>query len=346
MATIDGGQLRSAAPLRPTGSAQLRLLAKVARMYHERGLRQSDIAAQLHISQPRVSRLLKQAAEVGIVRTTVVLPSGVHTDLEDELAGRYGLRDMIVVDSGGSIGHEIPALGAAAASYLESTLIRDEVVGISSWSATLLATAEAMRPFSRPVADRIVQIVGGHGYPGVQMQATRLVDLLAGLTGAEPVLLPAPVFLGSTAVRDVIANDPTVAEAMASWGELTCALVGIGSLEPSPLLRQSGNAVSEEDQAELRRLGAVGDVCLRFFDEHGEVVHSHLEERVLGITPVQLKGVDRRIGIAGGLQKLAAIRAALRGHWINVLVTDLSVAEALLSDRDDPLDVGLRPSTA
>src|SRR3981081_3745877 len=81
------------APVRSPAPDQLRLLTKVARMYHERGLRQPQIAAQLHISQPRVSRLLKQAVEIGIVRTMVVPPSGVYTDLEEAIEQRYGIDD-------------------------------------------------------------------------------------------------------------------------------------------------------------------------------------------------------------------------------------------------------------
>jgi predicted XRE-type DNA-binding protein len=37
---------------------QVRLMTKVARMYHERGIRQADIAEALNISQAKVSRLL------------------------------------------------------------------------------------------------------------------------------------------------------------------------------------------------------------------------------------------------------------------------------------------------
>ena len=71
-------------------------------MYHEKGIRQPRIAAELNLSQARVSRMLKQAVEVGIVHTVVTMPSGVHSDLEDELQGRYGLRDAVVVDTAGS----------------------------------------------------------------------------------------------------------------------------------------------------------------------------------------------------------------------------------------------------
>src|SRR5256885_8144415 len=113
---------------------QLRLMTKVARMYHEQGMRQPQIADQLHISQPRVSRLLRNAGQLGIIRTIVVPPPGVFADLEDEIQRRHHLRDVVVVDVAGNDGDVIPGLAAAAAIYLETPLTGGEHVGISSWS--------------------------------------------------------------------------------------------------------------------------------------------------------------------------------------------------------------------
>ena len=79
---------------RQPSAEHLRLLTKVAKLYHEQGVRQPQIAAQLHISQPRVSRLLKQAVVAGIVRTVVIPPSGVHTELEDAI-GRASCRERV-----------------------------------------------------------------------------------------------------------------------------------------------------------------------------------------------------------------------------------------------------------
>ncbi len=309
---------------------QLRLMAKVARMYHERGMRQADIATELHVSQPRVSRLLKRAAEVGVVRTVVALPPGVHTDLEEALEQRFGLTEAVVVDADGADDDVVRALGAAAATYLETTLISDERIGISSWSASLLATVEAMRPSRVRVAEEVVQFVGGIGEPRVQVQAARLLGRLAEVTGATPVFLPAPGLLGSAAGRAPLMADPTVQAVAARWPSLTTALVGIGSLEPSPLLRESGNAMAEADQDALRSAGAVGDVCLRFFDSAGVHVASALDERVVGIDPDELRAIPRRIGVAGGRRKHTAILAALRGGWVTVLVTDAAEARRLL----------------
>jgi DNA-binding transcriptional regulator LsrR (DeoR family) len=309
---------------------QLRLLAQVARMYHERGLKQPEIAAELHLSQPRVSRLLKQAVDLGIVRTVVTLPPGVYTDLEDAVRDRYALREVVVVDAGGAGGDVIRALGAAAAQYLDATLTGGEIIGISSWSETLLSAVESLRPQNGQPAEQVVQLVGGVGNPQVQVQATRLASRLAEMTGADPVFLPAPGLVSSPEVRRALMDDSSVADVVAAWGRVTMALVGIGSLEPSPLLRSSGNAVVEADQEMLRRLGAVGDVCYRFFDEDGTLVRSELDDRVMGIPPEKLRLISRRVGIAGGERKLTAIRAALLGGWVNVLITDLNMARGLL----------------
>lgn len=307
---------------------QLRLMARVARMYHERGMRQSEIAEHLHVSQPRVSRLLKRAGEVGIVRTTVALPPGVFTDVEEQLERAFGLAQVVVADAADT--DVTPAIGAAAADYLAATLIGSDTVGISSWSASLLAMVGAMRPFRGQVVDTVVQLVGGLGEPRVQLQATRLIGQFASHTGAEPLILPTPGVLGSASARKSLMEDSTVADVRAAWGRLTVALVGIGALEPSDLARQSGNAFPETDRAVLEAAGAVGDVCFRFFDADGHMVRSDVDERVIGIPPEELRQVDRRVGVAGGPGKTAAIRGALLGGWINVLVTDVETALSLL----------------
>ena len=309
---------------------ELRLLTRVARMYHEDGLRQGEIAASLHLSQPRVSRLLRRATETGIVRTVVTPPPGLHAELEDRLRDVYGLLDAVVADAPESGRDVTPALGAATAAYLETTLTSGERLGVASWSATLMAAAEAMPRRTTIQAEQIVQLVGGLGTPRVQMRATGLVARLADLTAARAVLVPAPGLLPSQSVRDALVADPGVAAGMAAWDELTMALVGIGSLEPSSLLEASGNAIGPFELGLLRQLGAVGDVCFRFFDSVGVPVGSDLDRRVLGISVEQIRAIERRIGVAGGSRKLPAIRAALLGRWINVLVTDAASAQHLV----------------
>src|SRR4051794_30685975 len=168
--------------------SRIRLLTKISRMYHERGLRQPEIAQRLHISQASVSRLLKKATEVGIIRTVVMTPDGVYADLEEQVEQAFALQDVVVVDTDhDSDAAILRALGAAAAVYLEETLTGGERIGISSWSSTLLAMVESMQPGPRKVADEVVQVLGGLGAAAAQATAARLTGRLAQLTGGRAV---------------------------------------------------------------------------------------------------------------------------------------------------------------
>src|SRR3954453_9425755 len=213
-----------AAPrLIPVG--QLRLITKVARMYHERGIRQVDIAETLHLSQARVSRLLKRANELGIVRTVVVLSQGVHTEIEEALEDRYNLAEVLVVDVEGEDADVLAGLGSAGASYLESTLTGGERIGISTWSQTLLSVVERMHPLRLAGADSVVQLIGGMGVTSAQAQANRLLGELAQLLGANATFVPAPGLVGNRSIRDSLLHDSAMEAVAAEWASLTMALV-------------------------------------------------------------------------------------------------------------------------
>ncbi|MBN2177152.1 MAG: sugar-binding transcriptional regulator [Demequinaceae bacterium] len=310
---------------------RMSLVTKIARLYHEQGLRQPEIAERLHISQSRVSRFLKEAVALRIVRTVVIPPPGVHPDLEEAVRDKYGLADVVIADtSADDDAAVIAALGAAGAAYLETTLSASDRVGLSSWSSTLLATADAMSPRTVRTASEVVQVIGGVGNPSVQVKATRLTDRFAQVTGGEPKFFHAPGIVGSQAARDTLMEDPYISELCAEWKNLSVLLAGIGSLNPSTLLAASGNAVPESDLALLRDVGAVGDVCLRYFDANGELVKTELDSRVVGISSDDLRAVPRKVGIAGGGRKFEAIHAAALGKWIDVLITDVAVARRLI----------------
>jgi DNA-binding transcriptional regulator LsrR (DeoR family) len=316
---------------RVSTDGQVRLMTKIAHLYHEQGLRQSEIAGSLHISQAKVSRLLKRAGEVGIVRTVVVVSQGVHTDLEQALEERYGLLEAVIADVDGDEAAILAGLGSAGAGYLEATLSGGERIGVSSWSQTLLSVVDRLRPLRTSGADQVVQLGGGLGVAAAQAQANRLLSELAGLIGAAPTFVPAPGLVGDATVRESLLADQAMQSVAAEWQHLTMALVGIGSLQPSELLQASGNAIAPADEATLLRQGAVGDVGNRYFDLTGHLVHSDLDARVVGIGPTTFRAIPRRVGLAGGARKHVAIRAAIAGGWVNVLVTDLATARALLA---------------
>jgi DNA-binding transcriptional regulator LsrR (DeoR family) len=316
---------------------ELRLMTKVARMYYVQSIRQVDITERLGIHQSTVSRLLKRARETNLVRISVSAPSGIFPELEDALQARFNLHEAVVVDCPTEEVAMVRDLGAATAFFLETTIKPRMTIGISSWSRALFAMVEALHPSDSARGGTVVQILGGVGNANTHYQATQLAQRLANLVGASPVLLQAPGIVGSQEARKVLSLDRSVKQAADLFDSVDLALVGIGSLEPSKLLANSGNTFSTQEREELKRTGAVGDICFRFFDKDGQLVKSPLMGRVIGIEPASLKRTRRVVGVAGGPRKVQAILAALRGQWINVLITDKRTAEALLNlDKAQP----------
>ncbi|MDB5082157.1 MAG: hypothetical protein JWP00_4081 [Chloroflexi bacterium] len=311
---------------------ELRLLTKVAHLYYEQDLTQPDIAAQLDLSQATVSRLLKKAKKEKIIRITVNVPYGTYPELEENLQKTYGLKEAVVVDSLENNDMVLRDLGAAAAFYLETTLHPNDVIGISSWSSTLMAMVDAMQALNRPSQIQVLQILGGLGSPSAGIYASRLIGRLADRVRGEAVLLPVPGIVGSPDAVPIFMEDRYVQQALSLFDQVSVALVGIGSVEPSGLLASSGNIFSPEELCMLREAGAVGDICLRFFDRTGNPVLTPLNDRVIGMGLDQLCKVKRAVGIAGGPRKLNAVRGALKGRLVNVLITDRFTAENLLQD--------------
>ncbi|GAB2964716.1 sugar-binding transcriptional regulator [Streptomyces pseudoechinosporeus] len=312
---------------------EIRLMTRVARMYHTEGVRQPQIAQRLGLSQARVSRLLRKAEQQGIVRITVSAPAGTHPELEGALQERYGLRLALVADVAEDAEHLIlPELGAAAAYYLEATLRTGDVIGISSWSASLLAVVDHLQPVPGLSDVRVLQVLGGVGDPAAAEHATRLTDRMARVLHGKPVHLPSPGVAGSAASAKVLREDPFVAAGIALFPDITVALVGVGSLEPSRTLARSGNVFSPAELDRLRAAGAVGDVCLNFYDADGAPVDVGTAERVIGIGRDLLPAIPRCVAVAGGRRKTEAVRGALRGGLANVLITDRFTAERLVNE--------------
>jgi DNA-binding transcriptional regulator LsrR (DeoR family) len=317
---------------------QLRLLTRVARLYHQHGVRQREIAERLRLSQPRVSRLLRLAEEAGIVQTVVVVNPGIYTDLEDGLAERFGLVDAHVVDTLSDDDDRLHRdLGTAAAAYFEAVLVDEGVIAFGSWSRPLQAAVDAFGTSRSTTASHIVEALGDLGPPVVQHRVANATQRLADLTKAEAVFLRTPGFVTSTDLHDALLTQDLYAEnALRMLDEVDLALVGIGPLDVSEsLLTTNGSLFTTEQMAELRDLGAVGNVNLRFFDADGKRIDSSIDKLVIGMSLDQLARAKRVVGIAGGRLKHNAIRAALRGGLLDVLITDTESAGWLIANPGD-----------
>jgi DNA-binding transcriptional regulator LsrR (DeoR family) len=211
-----------------------------------------------------------------------------------------------------------------------TTLSSDEVIGVSSWSASLLAMVDQMHPLRKVERCKVVQVLGGLGNPAAEAHANHLVTRLARLVNGEPCFLPAPGVVGAASSVNVLLKDPYVQQTTSLFNKLTIALVGIGSIEPSSLVASSGNVFSRKELQEIRSRGAVGDICLRFYDANGQEIRDPAGNRVIGIDLDTFAHVPRAVGIAGGHRKYAAILGALRGKRVNILITDQFTAAKLV----------------
>jgi len=247
------------------------------------------------------------------------------------LEEKFGLTQAIVGDAiRDSEEFVLNAIGSAAAQFIESTLKTGEVIGISSWSESLLSMVDHMHPPRKVENCLVVQMLGGVGNPSAEQHANRLATRLARLVHGNARFLPAPGVVGSGSAAKVLAQDPYVREVVALFEKVTLALVGVGSIEPSALVASSGNIFSREELEALQRKGAVGDICLRFYDVNGREVNGAFDGRVIGIDLASLRRVPRSVALCGGKRKFSAILGALRGKWVNTLITDQYTAQRLL----------------
>ena len=310
-----------------------RFMTKVARMYYSQGIRQVEIASALGISQARVSRLLQAAEEANIVRTIVVIPEGLHAEIEEDVQRKYGLSQVHVVEAldpkdEAGINRD---LGEAAALILSAMQLSGKTIGYTSWSRSLRALVDALEPVRKKSdASRIVEMLGDVGPPQSQYDSTRSTRRFADLLGGTPLFIRAPGVVSSAEVHDAMVNyDAHTREAIAALDELDVALVGIGTCNIDPPLEPGGNFFTVEQFELARSLGAVGQINLRFLDAQGTPIVSELDDLVIGVTLTQLPKTGGRFAVAGGTTKYEAVRAALRGRWIDTLVTDMETAERL-----------------
>ncbi len=311
-----------------------RLLFKIAKAYYDDGLTQQQISDRLGLSRVRVSRLLRAARDERIVQITISPLQESNTDVERRLEEAYGLKEALVVTSSGRDSPTVTSqLGPIAAACLTRCLQGSEVVALS-WGTAVLAVVNALPPMDLPNV-RVVQFLGGLGELEAETHGAELARRMAQALGAKPRLIHAPGIVKDRIVRDALVTDPQVVDTLALAGRADVALVGIGVFVPGSTLL-AGNTLTREEICDLKLHGVVGDIALQFFDADGHRVDHPINDRIVGTDIERIKAIPRVIGVAGGLEKLPAIQAALRGGLVNVLVTDDQTAARLLNQARPP----------
>jgi DNA-binding transcriptional regulator LsrR (DeoR family) len=298
-------------------------------MYYDQEYNQQQIADRLHLSRPKISRLLKQAREVGIVQISVVTPSRSFIELENLLENKYGMKEVIIVDSDTQDSEKTikKQIGQEAANYLHRTISDGDTIGVT-WGTTLQAMVDSMHP-KLTENTHVIQALGGVGRPEARTHTTDISRRLSQLLESRLTLLPAPGIVGSKTAKQVLHSDGQVKAALNLFSTIDTLYVGIGAIKTNPVLNEYSDENSRKPYDEIIQSNAVGDVALRFFDVDGEPVKSELDELTIGITIEEMKKIKTVVGIASGKKKSDVILGALNGRFIDVLITDSQVARLL-----------------
>jgi DNA-binding transcriptional regulator LsrR (DeoR family) len=218
----------------------------------------------------------------------------------------------------------------AAAAYLARSLSDQQVLDLS-WGTTLLAVVDALASQSLPDL-RVVQMLGGLGRLESETYGADLTMRMAQTLGARMRLLPSPGIVASKLVRDALLQDINIAETLALAGRADLALVGIGAPMSDSVIVEAG-ILNTAELAELKAMGAVGDIALRFFDAEGQAIDHPINDRIIGLDLAQIRHIPRVVGVAGGDGKYEVIRGAVRGNLVDVLITDEITATRLLQEK-------------
>ena len=309
------------------------LLAKAARLYFVEDRSQDDIATVLGTTRSNVSRMLKQARDLGIVEIRIVDPARRDHQLERALRDRFPLVDARILEVAPDT-DVLPGVGRLAVRWLEETLRDGQVVALS-WGQTLEAMVQAVDGLSRRDVE-VVQLVGGLSSLDSAATGQELVRELSERMGARHRYLHAPALFGSAEALAMLLRERTIAAALDMAKRADIAIVGIGTPgigSSEALLTALG--LTPEERAAFDAARPVGDVCGRYYDLAGRAVGGVVGERVLAVTLDDLRAVPTVTGVAAGRDKARGILGALHGRIIDVLVCDQAAARAVLSlDRD------------
>jgi len=314
-----------------------RLILDVAHFYYE----QEEIARRIGVSRSTVSRLLDEARERGIVRIKINYPWKRNLELEQRLVTRFGLHEARVLVGGERLEEENRrGMGELAARLIDSYVKDGQVLGVS-YGRSLASTIEALDP-SREVALTVVPVIGAIGSDNPSIDGADLVRRFASAYGAEYRYLPVPLLVENIQTRDALIQLPTVYEILNLAKRADIVLLGIGALSPEVSSGIWKGYLDERQLLRLKNQGAVGHMCGQFYDGQGHLLDLEVNRRSIGIGIQTLPIIEHVIAVASGKAKTEAILGALRGKYLNILVTDDTTACSVL-DLDEASSGSPRP---
>lgn len=311
----------------------LRLMVKIAQMYYEQDLTQAEISHQLGIYRTTISRLLKKVRQLGIVTIAINYDYNENLVLEQQLKSRFNLKEAIVVSTTNPFDLEgqLALMAKQCAIFLNSIIEKNNIIGFS-WGSAVATLVEHMDSLSQSRHVTCIPMVGG---PSGKLESRYHVNTLvygaAMKLKGESLLVDFPAILEQKSTRDGIMQSRHFSHVADYWDRLDIAIVGIGS--PTMSGHSSWRAFYGSDViAHFNDRRVIGDICSRFYDCDGVPIETYISDKTITIELEQIKRARYAVGIAHSSDKVNAIIGALRGKYINCLVTTKETAEEILNN--------------
>ncbi len=305
------------------------LLSRVAWYYHHDGLTQHEVGRRLGLSRIKVSRLLEKGKRTGVIGITIHAKHRGSLELEARLREAFALREAIVIPplelQGGDATVQVnERLAQAAASHLMNFLDEKSLLAVG-WGDTVTRTLNRLGYLLGRTGSSVMTLTGG-----VSTYVHVIGGLHAALAHAHRLfMIPSPLVVSSRATAEALLAEPAVREVLTMAKTADYALIGVGAMDERASFIKGGY-VSSAEMVGYRRQGAVGDLLGRFLDRAGQVLDLEIHDRIVGIDLETLGSLSCVIGVAGGAQKAEALRSALAGGYLDIVITDEPTALAVL----------------
>ena len=313
-----------------------RLIYKVCSLYYEDDMRQQEVSDYLGISRATVSRMLQKGKESGIVRVEVINPVQFsYNKLEKALERKYGLKEVIVVESSAldTKTESVSRMYERAALYLSQFFKDGDWIGVTM-GHTLHKIVKTNRAFEKDKKLMFVPIVGGIGQSTidkVDVQSNRIAQEFARKFGGTYTQFLSPAVFSEQKAMEYFLKEKSISYIFDDFQKLDTLIMGIGIPQRVESTLVRAGYITGENLEKFARDGMAGDIALHFFDEDGATEKFRaFNDRVAGMPLEMMKKVRNRIGIAGGENRAEAIRGAIKGGFINMLITNIDAAEKLL----------------
>jgi DNA-binding transcriptional regulator LsrR (DeoR family) len=302
------------------------LMIKVSWYYYFDNMTQQSISEFLGISRMRVVKLLDKARNTGIIQFKIREDSASRLQLEKRLAETYSLKDTFIVPSPPNEIAVNENIAQAAAMYINNRLGNNNFInmGYGDTQSRILNNLATMA--EHPLS--VVSMTGGVSY--------YLPNNMSTIFNAKLYLIPSPLLVSSKEVVEALQNEGSINEVSRMLQLSSLSVVGIGSIGDNATIIKSG-ILSKNDLLYLQMKGAVGDILCHFIDKDGNLVETNIEERLITTSLPTLLNLNNVIGVAAGDDKVAAIKAVLKGGYIDILITDESTALQLLDTNEEIL---------